>query len=73
MQCSFEELKIYQKSLEFADEILLITEKYPKEETSSLVSKMRRAAISRALNRALKKMQVPAEQANETNRIKTYY
>ena len=71
MQCSFEQLKIYQQSLEQADEIYLLTKKYPQEETSGLISRVRRKAVSMSLGRAVKKMQVPVEQANETNRIKT--
>ncbi|MDP8258397.1 MAG: four helix bundle protein [Candidatus Aadella gelida] len=73
MQCSFEQLKIYQQSLELADKIYTITKKYPQEETSGPVSHVRRKAVSMSLNRAVEKMQVPVEQTNEINRIKTYY
>jgi len=47
---NFEELKVYQKSLVFVDEVYKITKKFPKEEIYGLTSQFRRAASSIALN-----------------------
>ncbi|MUP45102.1 four helix bundle protein [Gramella sp. BOM4] len=47
---NFEELKVYQKSLIFVDEIYEQTKKFPKEEIYGLTSQFRRAASSIALN-----------------------
>ncbi|MDT0642713.1 four helix bundle protein [Zunongwangia sp. F363] len=47
---NFEELKVYQKTLVFIDEIYADTKAFPKEEVYGLTSQFRRAAISIALN-----------------------
>ena len=46
----FEDLKVYQKALVFVDDVYLITKMWPKSETFGLISQIRRAAISIALN-----------------------
>ena len=46
----FEDLKVYQKALEFVDSIYKITKKFPKEELYSLTSQFIRASNSIALN-----------------------
>ncbi len=46
----FEELHVYQDSLDFVDKVYLITSKWPKEEIFSLISQFKRAAISISLN-----------------------
>ena len=47
---SFEDLKVYQKSLDFIDEVYLLIEHFPKEETYRLSSQFIRAATSIGLN-----------------------
>lgn len=46
----FEDLKVYQKSLDFVDEVYAVTKKFPKEEIYGLASQYKRAAISIPLN-----------------------
>lgn len=46
----FEELKVYQKALDFIDETYKTTPSFPKEENFALSSQYKRAAISIALN-----------------------
>ncbi|WGK65719.1 four helix bundle protein [Croceiramulus getboli] len=46
----FEELKVYQKSLKFIDEVYSISEQFPENENYGLRSQFRRAACSIALN-----------------------
>lgn len=46
----FEDLKIYQKSLDFIDNTYAITENFPKNEVYGLTSQYRRASVSIALN-----------------------
>ncbi len=46
----FEELRVYQESLNFVDDVYQLTEKFPKEEIFSLISQLKRAAISISLN-----------------------
>ncbi|MFH0864552.1 MAG: four helix bundle protein [Bacteroidota bacterium] len=48
----FEDLKVYQKSLDFIDIIYKITKKFPKEELYILTSQFIRASNSIALNTA---------------------
>ena len=48
----FEELRVYQKSLAFIDEVYEITKDFPKDERFGLTSQYRRAAHSIALNLA---------------------
>ena len=49
---SFEDLKVYQKSLDFIDETYLLIANFPKEETYRLSSQFIRASISIGLNLA---------------------
>ena len=49
---SFEDLKIYQKALDFTDYVYRLTAKFPKEELYGLTSQFNRAAVSIALNTA---------------------
>lgn len=46
----FEDLKVYQKSLEYIDWVYRITSNFPNSEIYGLVSQYRRAAQSIALN-----------------------
>ncbi|MCT8339237.1 four helix bundle protein [Flavobacteriaceae bacterium TK19130] len=46
----FEELEVYQKSLEFVNHAYGITKKLPKEERYGLSSQFQRAALSVSLN-----------------------
>ena len=46
----FEELNVYQKSLNFVDMIYQITRKFPTEENYRLTSQFIRAATSISLN-----------------------
>ncbi len=47
---NFEDLKVYQKSLDFVDMVYDITDDFPKEEMYRLSSQYIRAAISILLN-----------------------
>ncbi|MEM7484360.1 MAG: four helix bundle protein [Bacteroidota bacterium] len=47
---SFEDLKVYQKALEFVDDVYELCKEFPKEETYRLTSQFIRAATSIALN-----------------------
>jgi four helix bundle protein len=55
----FEELRVYQKSLDFIEKVYSSTEKFPKHERYGLSSQYRRASISISLN--------IAEGAGDTN------
>ena len=46
----FENLKVYQKSLEYIDFVYEITKDFPKEEIFSLTNQFRRASVSICLN-----------------------
>lgn len=46
----FEKLKIWQKSMDFGEEMTSLADTFPKKETYNLSSQMRRAADSIALN-----------------------
>jgi len=46
----FEELTVYQKSLDFVDDVYSITKKFPKNEMYGLTSQYRRASVSVSLN-----------------------
>jgi len=46
----FEDLKIYQKALDFVDEVYAVTKRFPKEERYQLTSQFQRSAVSIALN-----------------------
>ena len=50
MLFKFEDLKVYQKSLDFIDNVYKTTLEFPKEELYGLVSQFRRASTSVALN-----------------------
>ena len=56
---AFEDLKVYQKALDFVDSVYSITSTFPKEEKYGLVSQFTRASTSIALN--------IAEGAGDTN------
>lgn len=47
---SFEELRVYKKSLDLIDEVYEITKDFPNDERFGLTSQYRRAAVSIALN-----------------------
>lgn len=47
---SFEDLKLYQKALDFVDMVYALTETFPKKEHYNLCSQFNRAAVSVALN-----------------------
>jgi len=49
---NFEKLELYQRSLEFINDIYNITKKLPKDERFGLSSQLRRAAMSVSLNLA---------------------
>ncbi|HBK70063.1 MAG TPA: four helix bundle protein [Flavobacteriaceae bacterium] len=57
----FEELKVYQKSLDIIDEIYDLTDKFPKNEIFILTAQLLRAVNSIALN--------IAEGANSTDKV----
>lgn len=46
----FEELRVYQESLQLTNVIYEITSKWPKREMFGLVDQFRRAAVSVSLN-----------------------
>lgn len=46
----FENLKVYQRALEYVDLVYKITKAFPKAETFSLTDQFRRASTSIALN-----------------------
>ena len=50
MEFKFEKLIIWQKAMEFGENIFQITLKFPKDEMYNLSSQIRRAADSIALN-----------------------
>ncbi|MEW4923884.1 four helix bundle protein [Algibacter sp. 2305UL17-15] len=47
---NFEDLKVYQKSLDFIDSAYKQTNKFPKSEDYALSSQFKRASVSIALN-----------------------
>jgi four helix bundle protein len=47
---NFEELRVYQKSLDFADFVYEIAKSFPKNEKYALTSQYTRAAVSISLN-----------------------
>jgi len=49
---SFEDLKVYQKALDFTDFVYGLTARFPREELYGLTSQFNRAAVSIALNTA---------------------
>jgi four helix bundle protein len=50
MPFKFEKLEIWKLAIEFADEVHLLTRRFPKEEMFSLTSQFKRAADSISLN-----------------------
>lgn len=52
MKFNFEDLKVYQKALDFADFAFEIISKFPDKERYGLTSQFNRASISIALNTA---------------------
>ena len=50
MKFKFEKLIIWQKAIEFGENIFLLSQKFPKEEMYNLSSQIRRAVDSIALN-----------------------
>lgn len=50
MAFKFENLKVWQKSIELASEVSILTAKFPKDERYVLTSQIKRAADSIALN-----------------------
>ncbi len=46
----FEDLKVYQKALDYVDFVYGVTRKFPRSEIFSLTDQFRRAAISISLN-----------------------
>lgn len=49
---NFEDLKVYQKALDFVDLVYLFTSKFPEREKYGLSSQFNRSAVSIALNTA---------------------
>src|SRR5690606_16509132 len=49
---SFEDLKVYQKALDFTDFVYSLTARFSREELYGLTSQFNRAAVSIALNTA---------------------
>jgi len=47
---NFENLEIYQRALNFANEVYTVTKEWPKEHNFSLVDQLRRASLSIVLN-----------------------
>lgn len=47
---SYKELIVWQKAMDLAEEVYLISKKFPKEELYSLTNQIRRAVISVASN-----------------------
>lgn len=50
MQFKFEKLVIWQKAMDFGEDVFLTSSKFPKEEIYNLISQIRRAVDSIALN-----------------------
>ncbi|RAI88446.1 four helix bundle protein [Algoriphagus yeomjeoni] len=46
----FEKLQIWQKSMDFGEDIFSVSKAFPKDELFNLISQARRAADSIALN-----------------------
>jgi len=50
MPFDFENLEVYKKAIDFANDIYNLTKKFPKDEQFGITSQIRRAAISISLN-----------------------
>ena len=50
MEFKFEKLIIWQKAMEYGEEIFKLSSKFPKDEVFNLTSQIRRAVDSIALN-----------------------
>ena len=50
MSFKFEELTVHQKAIDFVNAIYTLTKKFPSDETFTLTSQLRRAAVSISLN-----------------------
>ena len=50
MGFNFEQLDVYEKSIDFVNKVYLTTQNYPKEEMFGLTGQFRRAAVSISLN-----------------------
>lgn len=48
----FEKLEVYRKAIEFSNSVYEITKEFPQHEQFGIVSQLRRAALSVALNLA---------------------
>lgn len=46
----FEELRIYQESFQFCNEVYILSQSFHKEEVFGLTNQLRRAAVSISLN-----------------------
>lgn len=46
----FEQLAVWQKSVDFYDEVIKISSRFPKDEVFGLTSQIRRSALSISLN-----------------------
>ena len=47
---SFENLQVYQKSLDFVDMVYLVSKQFPNSESYNLTSQFKRASVSISLN-----------------------
>ncbi|PIV64613.1 MAG: four helix bundle protein [bacterium (Candidatus Ratteibacteria) CG01_land_8_20_14_3_00_40_19] len=50
MGFDFERLKVYQKAINFANDIYNLTKEFPKQEQFGMIDQLRRASLSVSLN-----------------------